>query len=426
MQDVTGKTILVLGAADKWDQTTEIDIVRWAHEMGLRVIVTDSQENWDLVPAKRVADEAWNVSWSDTDELERRCRESNVDGVVAGFSEHKVTAASNLAARLGMPFYTDGADTDTIFNKRRFKEACIAAGLDAPRSFDADDNVIFPVVVKPVDNAGGRGMSVCRNEEELRDGISYALGYSKSNEVDIEEYVDGTEVFVYYIVRDGESAFSMASQVGTIRPNAGDMSYFVSMRYPAGLIDRIVAYDEQFKSLIHSLGVRNCYLGLQCFVTDDRVIVHDPTFRTDGSNVHEVLQMMTGVNDAKLTMSYSLTGAYGDESDVALIRFQDTWPIYMQIGVILRPGTISVYEGLDRVASVDGVYEVEQTRHVGDVMRHVPGNLSKIAAQIKLQAPNAEMLEDRLTEIFDLVTVLDENGEDMMFHLDLHAIAVGA
>ena len=60
------------------------------------------------------------------------------------------------------------------------------------------------------------------------------------------------------------------------------------------------------------------------------------------------------------------------------------------------------------------------------VMRHVPGNLSKIAAQITLQAPNAEMLEDRLTEIFDLVTVLDENGEDMMFHLDLHAIAVGA
>lgn len=166
-------------------------------------------------------------------------------------------------------------------------------------------------------------------------------------------------------------------------------------------------------SLIHSLGVRNCYLGLQCFVTDDRVIVHDPTFRTDGSNVHEVLQMMTGVNDAKLTMSYSLTGAYGDESDVTLIRFQDTWPIYMQIGVILRPGTISVYEGLDRVASVDGVYEVEQTRHVGDVMRHVPGNLSKVAAQIKLQAPNAEMLEDRLTEIFEPVSPLPENFEEV-------------
>lgn len=424
MNEYSGKKILILGGGDKWDQTTEVDIVKYAHDLGLYVIVTDSQTDWNRVPAKFAADEAWDVSWSDIDTLSTLCKDKGVNGIVAGFSEHKVTCGFQLSHALGMPFYCEDVDLHTIFNKRLFKAACRAAGVDVPNTFSIDGPIEFPVVVKPVDNAGGRGMSVCHNREELSAGIAKAMQYSNASEPEIEEFVQGSEVFTYYIVRDGVPSFSTASEIETMRDSEQGMPFFVANRYPSHFVGRIRReYDEAFVRLIRSLGIRNGYVGLQCFVTNDRVVVHDPTFRIDGTNVHEVMQMITGVNDIKLTIDYSLTGKFGEEDDAKKLEYHSDWPIFLQTGVILKPGVISKYEGLDDVAKVDGVYEVEQVKHVGDEMKLATTNLSKIAAQIKLQAPSPSILRERLREIYDLITVEDENGQDMIIPLDLDALS---
>lgn len=62
MEDFKGKKLLILGGGDKWDQTTEVDLVRYAHEMGLYAIVADSQADWNKVPAKFEAEEAWDIA----------------------------------------------------------------------------------------------------------------------------------------------------------------------------------------------------------------------------------------------------------------------------------------------------------------------------------------------------------------------------
>ena len=420
MQNLEGKILLILGAGDKWDSTTEVDAVRYAHEMGLYVIVADSQVDWNRVPAKFDADEAWDVSWSNVDELIRLCREKKVDGVFAGFSERRVLSAAKLSHALGLPFYAEGADIATIFDKRKFKEACLSVGIDVPRSFEPNDSIKFPVVVKPIDNAGGRGISVCCNEEELKEGISKALEFSNALQPEIEEFIDGSEVFVYYVIRDGVPAFSMASEIGTIRDDDTGLAYFVANRFPSCFAERIYSEcDEKFKQLIKKLNINNCYLGLQCFVTEDRIIVHDPTFRVDGSNVHEIMQMITGVNAVKLTIAYSLIGRFGEEADKNSLCYRNDWPIFLQTAIALRPGVIGRFEGLDKAARVEGVYEIEQLKHVGDEMEFSSANLSKIAAQIKIQAPNENELKKRLAEIYSRISVEDINGKDMLIPLDI-------
>lgn len=426
MEDFKGKKLLILGGGDKWDQTTEVDLVRYAHEMGLYAIVTDSQADWNKVPAKFEADEAWDISWSDTETLARLCREKGIDGVIAGFSERKVMCAGRLAHELGMPFYTDGADLETIFNKSLFKEACRNAGVDVPRSFDVDGDIIFPVVVKPVDNAGGRGMSICRNREELSEGIAKAMQFSDASTPEIEEFVEGLEVFVYYIVRNGVPTFSMASEIATMRDSERGMPYHVANRFPSHQIERIRREcDEAFVRLIRSLGIQNGYIGLQCFVTDDRVMVHDPTFRIDGANDHEVAKMITGVSDVEFYIAHALTGTFGTQEDAGKLHYRSDWPIFIQVGSILGPGIIGEFSGLDDVANIDGVYEVEQVRRVGDKMKLATSTLSQIGAQIKLQAPDSQTLRVRLQEVFDAISVKDVNGADMVVPLNLDELAFG-
>ena len=82
---LTGKKLLILGAT-----AGEISLVKRAQEYGVYVIVTDYHTDYTLAPAKNVADEAWDVSWSDIDTLEKLSRKSGGDGVLAGYSEFRV------------------------------------------------------------------------------------------------------------------------------------------------------------------------------------------------------------------------------------------------------------------------------------------------------------------------------------------------
>ena len=65
-QNLAGKKLLVLGAS-----VNEITLVERAQEYGVYVIVTDYNLDYNLSPAKKLANKAWNISWSDIDELEK-------------------------------------------------------------------------------------------------------------------------------------------------------------------------------------------------------------------------------------------------------------------------------------------------------------------------------------------------------------------
>ena len=102
-EDVKGKKLLVLGA-----YASETDIVNAARKMGVYTITTDNHTNWDDAPAKKVSDEAWNISYMDIDALAEKCRESHVDGVMAGVGGLRVRSALALSEKLDTPFYARG------------------------------------------------------------------------------------------------------------------------------------------------------------------------------------------------------------------------------------------------------------------------------------------------------------------------------
>ena len=118
--DLNGKRLLVLGAA-----RTDSQIVSAAKELGVYTIVTDNHENWDEAPAKKIADEAWNISWSDLPALIKKAKDRRVDGVLAGYSEFRVNYAIKLSRALGTFFYvTDENQLLITRDKLLFKETC--------------------------------------------------------------------------------------------------------------------------------------------------------------------------------------------------------------------------------------------------------------------------------------------------------------
>lgn len=161
-EESKGKRLLILGAT-----MDDCQIVQAAKEMGVYTIVTAYHENWDDAPAKKLSDEAWDISWSDIPALKKQAMLSGVDGVIAGYSEFRTNAAMQLSKELGTYFYIEDDNQLAITrDKLLFKSKCRQYGVPVAKDYPVTAEmkekdlaaIEYPVVVKPTDNAGARGI----------------------------------------------------------------------------------------------------------------------------------------------------------------------------------------------------------------------------------------------------------------------------
>ena len=91
-EHLRGKTLLIVGS-----DISNIAIIETAQELGMYAIVVDGIVDRSKAPAKNIADEAWDIDYSNIDEIKKRAIERKIDGVFAGYSEYRVLAALKIA-----------------------------------------------------------------------------------------------------------------------------------------------------------------------------------------------------------------------------------------------------------------------------------------------------------------------------------------
>ena len=129
-EHLNGKKLLLIGS-----DAGNMHIVNAAHEMGVYVIAVDGLTDYSHAPAKRAADEAWDIDYNDTDTIVERAKTANVDGVFAGYSEFRVLAACRIANKLNLPFYADEEQINITRNKRIFKDWCVKYDIPIPKDY---------------------------------------------------------------------------------------------------------------------------------------------------------------------------------------------------------------------------------------------------------------------------------------------------
>ena len=409
MNNLFGKKLLILGAT-----ASENEIIAAARQMGLYAIVTDNHTDWSFAPAKYLADEAWNISWTDTDQLVEACQKAHVEGCMAGFSENRVKAALKLSHALGVPFYADGADLDTISDKGKFKAACAAAGIRVPKQYWENEEVVFPVIVKPADNGGSRGITICYNSEELQEGVSKARACSPAASVIIEEYLSYDEIMVYFTVHDGEATLSLMCDRYMHRFDRNITQLPVGYYYPSRHLThfRIHALAE-YKRLIRSLGIRNGLIAFQAFAAGDNVIPFDPTYRLDGTMAYHISEYRNGTNVLQRMITMSLTGSMGDGAEILRLEKPALERPAFELPILLGKGMIRSIRGLDKISQLPEVIYVNQRHTVGEFMEK-KADFSQILCRIHICADSDSAILAVVKQIFDWIQVEDEAGQDMV------------
>ena len=415
---MTQNKLLVLGA-----YPSDIEIIREAQKMGLFVISTDNHLDWNLAPAKKVADEAWDISWSDIEALKVQCEESGVAGIMAGFSERRIQCAQKLCTALGKPFYADGAKLNSITDKVLFKQACIDSGITVPKAYQYGDKIVFPVIVKPADNGGSKGITVCHYEEEFEPAYQKAMNASDNKTVVIEQYIVADETMVYFTVHNGIADVSAMCDRYMHHFGTDITQLPIGYFYPSKHLDVFLNYNlEKFKRLIHNLGIKNGLIAFQSFVVGNGVIPFDPTYRLDGTMTYHICEAISGANVLRMLINYSMNGYMGNDEEISKTENPFFSKIGFQLPVLLRKGTIKSISGLDAVKALQNVIHVHQIHFEGETLTK-EADFSQILCRIHMVAESINSIRQTVKEVYDILKVVDESENDMVIcRMDLERI----
>ena len=163
----------------------------------------DDHPCWDL------SDHYYDLAFKDKEKILEICKENRVQGVTSFLLESALPVVYYVAEGLGSPCNSKECQEITA-NKYTMREQMRKRHLSIPaykaiHSKDEDVNDIpFPVIVKPADSGGSRGVSLVRNQEELDFALSSAFDFSPNQMVLIEQFIDGREFSIESITCQGK------------------------------------------------------------------------------------------------------------------------------------------------------------------------------------------------------------------------------
>lgn len=199
------KPLVIIGAS-----YLQLPLVTRAREKGYETHVFAWEES---ALAKNHCDRFYPISITDIEGIEEICDRLNPVGIVTIASDLAAVTVQKLARRYGHPGNSDGAMQKTS-NKGVMRKAFSTAGLPSPRfrvfgssSTGMDAFALetgFPLIVKPVDRSGSRGVTRVDSQRELHGAIAHAFHESFVKEIVIEAFITGVEVSVESISWDGE------------------------------------------------------------------------------------------------------------------------------------------------------------------------------------------------------------------------------
>lgn len=416
MLQFEGKKLLIIGGSNN-----DINIVEAAHSLGCYVICCDRNTDYKTkAQAKLIADEAWDIDYSRTDYMVEKCKEAQIDGIMAGYNDFRCQHAAIIADRMGLPFYATPEQIEITKNKKTFKELSLKYGINTPKDqcFDNEvpaeerDKMVYPVIVKPVDNGGRRGISVCYNREELDKAIDYAFKSSVCRTIIIEDYIVGTEIAAIYTVADGKISLSIINDKHLAVLEDGTVTKLSNVGITPSKFYKLYVdtIDPSVKDFINGVGIKNGVVFFQGIANDDEIKIFEMGFRLNGANDYKSIRRQNGTDYMKMLITHSLTGSMGDDLENDNAEFKK---YLCTLCTYVHGGTVGEVDcsALDKM---EGVSSYTVWAEPGRIIPE-DGTTLQRAVISKLEADTLPQICDLINNIQNNVVFKDAEGKNMLF-----------
>ena len=412
-----GKRLLILGGS-----RISCEIIRHAGAMGIVTAVTDFYP-LEKSPAKQMADEAYYEDTSKVDRMVEFIKEKKFDGVLTGFTDSVLPYYAEICDKVGLPAYATKEQLELFINKEKYKQlmrefdvpTIPEYSIDPDRLAETTADIPYPVVVKPADGSGSRGVTVCKNFEELKSAIQFADTVSKAKEIVVEKYIDKEECTIFWMFVDGKYYMVLLGNRHVKHNQEGELPLPAGYTYPAAVQPKFL--DEvapKMEKMFRAVGLKNGLMFLQCKIVDGTCVVYDIGYRLTGTLEYINLKAMCGYDPMDMLIRFALTG---DMGETEMEKKADPYlggKYSYNVSILCKPGKVAEIKGLEEIKSLPGVLDVVVAHPVGDTITEaMRGRLAQITIRILGRADSIEGMKSEMLEIQRLAHVVSETGEEM-------------
>lgn len=297
-----------------------LPVIKAAHEQGYYVITADYLP--DNI-AHQYSDEYVNVSIIDKEAVLKAAREKEIDGIMSFGVDPGVVSASYVQNRMGLPSFGPFESVEILQNKDKFRAFLSANGFNVPWAFgfssmkdaltDAD-KFSYPLIVKPTDSAGSKGVTRVDTENELKKALEYAFKHSIKGNIIIEEFIEkqGCSSDSDSFSVNGELQFvSFSAQrfdenaAGTFVPAAFSWPSTMKMQQESEL-------RSELQRLLTLLKMNTAVYNIETRVgINGKTYIMEMSPRGGGNRLSEMIRYSTGVD----MITASVRAAVGDSID---------------------------------------------------------------------------------------------------------------
>ena len=349
---------MIIGAS-----VLQLPAILKAKEMGLHVAVVDFNPQAIGIP---FADKYYNASTMDEDAVLAAAEDYQPDGIMTLATDMPMRGVSKVSDKLhlhSINYQTAVKATDKYDMIKAFKEYSVSSPwyfvVDTLEELKAHENdVKFPCIIKPTDNAGSHGVAKVHGFQELLDNYEYAHQNSRHGKVIVEEYLEGPEVSVEVMVVDGKvNILQITDKITTEAPHFVELGHTQPSQLPLAIQEAI---RDVTIAACNAIGIDKGPAHVEMKVTQRGPVMIELGARMGGDNITtHLVPLSTGIDMVGCTIKVAL----GEQPDIKPTLQRGSAIRYFKVPY----GTICAIENVEEAKEIPGVQQITFTKEVGDV-----------------------------------------------------------
>lgn len=403
------KKIMVLAGGN--DQCALIEELRRYFNGEVEIILADMS---DKVKAISYADKFIQVSTMDRPAVLEAAKEECIDYILTACGDQPLSTMSYISEQLGTPTYLTEQEVRDLTNKRFMKDKMVENRIPTAKHIYIDKNwngvmpnFKYPLVVKPVDSNGSKGVKKVFTPDELEVSLKEAFCFSISGDVIIEEFKSGEELSCDFYVENGIAKTLSITASKKIKENEKSFTIIQSY-YPAPINYNEERVLEIAQKIVDAWGLKDTPLLVQMIVNGDDYNVLEFSARMGGGSKYHLIQVLSGVDIMKVYVEMVM----GEKPHVEPVK---QWNNAIMSYVYCKPGEYIALKGFDELKESGVIYSYFTYRTAPSTIVKSDTSSDRVAGFLVVGNSEDEVLQ-KLNYANENLAVLDAEGKDIMRH----------
>lgn len=408
--------LMILGGGN-----CQLNAIIRAKNQGHTLIVCDYYED---APGKSFCDYGELVSTFDIEGCINVARKYSIDGVLTLGTDQPIFTTARVQQEFNLPALLDINTAKAVTNKKIMKNLFKIHNIPTAKfaflkeSFkDSELNDIsFPVVIKPLDSQGQRGVFKLNSIQEIRQYFPETISYSKEEEILVEEYYENDEITVSgWVENDKVYVLTVTDRV--TYENHPHIGICTAHNFPSKHLQ--ANYETIMKiteDLVRGFKIPNGPIYFQMLVGREGIKVNEIACRIGGAYEDIFIPYLTGVDILNMLIDASL----GKTIDYIALKNYNLSQNHKKLSVQLlfaKPGKIKSLVNRAELISLPGVIDLGFNFKPDDEIKEITNATQRVGYMI-VKGDNHDELCKNLRRAFDKLEIYDYNNNNLIIHFD--------